>query len=378
MTIRYYPYGGAGVLEFEKDSLVQVTFSQEADLFFGGLPQIEMTVQLHTAQPITPQKEEMLEIFWSPDLLLQGYIKQVHRVSEKVVTLVARSRLEATQTQVMGGFYDNVPIHTLAQELLGIFTYSIDSPISRNRVNGYLPHGTRAETLKKLAFANTSCLLWDRDSRLRFGYLWGQSLRIFPQDRVLSRADLYYHPAYTHYEVAAHSYTPGQYEVSIKDRDERPPKEETFLFSSPYDRYWTPPEPPILIVDSGPNFATISHRGLVSLRAVPYVHETTYLSRQAAQTEGFSNKMTVRDNALIQTGNAQGILDHMQKLGQLRQELRCTVLIKADEALPWVGDYLEIPTPWGTKFTGYIQKMQGKCAREDVQMDLILCGKETQ
>ncbi len=378
MKVVYYPYGTTEPIEFGADSQVQVTFTQGADLFFGGLPQIEMQVQLHTDLPITPQKEERLLIFWDPDNLLSGYIKEVHRVSEKVFTLVARSRLESMQTYFMGGFYQDTPFHDLATSLLDLFGYSADSGVSVVPVTGYLPYDTRAETLKKLAFASGGCLLWDRDGLLRFCNLWQQETRKLPANRVLSGADIRYLPAYTHYEVGVHSYSPGQYEVTIKDREERPPKEETFTFHKPYSGFWTPADPIAQIVDEGPNFVTIAHTGLITLRAVPYVHDTTYLSCQAEQTEGFSNKMTVWDNPLIQSHNAQQVLNHMQKLGQLRQELRCKVLVRDGEQLPWVGDHLEIPTPWGTKFSGYVRNMQGQCAREDVQMELILCGKETQ
>ena len=54
------------------------------------------------------------------------------------------------------------------------------------------------------------------------------------------------------------------------------------------------------------------------------------------------------------------------------------MLVKDGEQLPWVGDHLEIPTPWGTTFSGYVRNVQGQCARDDVQMELILCGKENE
>ena len=376
MTVIYYPTGDPDGIRFGKDAIISAYYHSQADLFFGGMPQAELTVQLRSTTPILPQREEKLELELGGGTQMTGYIKSARRLSQDRYQLVASARYEQLQLDFIGDFYENVPFVTLQTQIAGEVNMGADDAVCSKTITGYLPNSNRLSAIEKLAFASEATLVWSRYGMLRFRSLKNGYTFQIPKGQMLQDMSVRHLPLYTHYEVGAHSYTPGQLEVLLRDHQEYLTSPATITFTTPHYDYWLTDEPCGEIQESGPNFLTLIHQGVVTVYAKPYIHEVHYLTRQGETDGDYIRKMTVRDNTLIQQDNAQSLLSHMQWLGGLRQQLQCKMLVRPGEFAPEPGDCLLVPTLWGSWFRGYVTKTRGELSRDWMQMELTLCGKE--
>lgn len=364
------------VLTFADDAVVKVRLRQKVDLTGGGLPEVDLEVILHSEAPLRLQNEQKLELYRSGGLQATVYAGECTRLGEKLYRIRGRRQLEYLQTEYLGGIYEEVSPYTLLDQLLEGRDYELAVPLSDVHVTGYLPRCNRQEAVRQLAVSMGAVVCAKREGTLWLRTPEYEDTQVLESGRILGENSLQMLPEYTRFELAAHSYTQGQFPVKLRDQVEYPAGLTTIYVSSPHYNYYTEDAYSNYVEEEGPNYVVVSQHGRMTLYAYPYIKETTYHTLPGAENGDYSLVQTVRDVTLIHNGNVQSLLQRMQTMGQLRLRATLTYGAAPDQELPMAGDPVELPTAWGTKLRGYIQKSDLLVTHDTLKLELTVACKE--
>lgn len=378
VTIKIY---GQEEMTFEAAAVVKVRLRQKVDLTGGGLPEVELEAILCSEAPLQLQNEQKLQLYWCNLLQATVYTWECTRMGEKLYRVRGRRQLEYLQTEYLGGIYEEMSPYTLLDQLLEGRDYEIAVPLTGENVTGYLPRCNRQEAVRQLAVGMGAVICAKREGTLWFRTPEYESPYVLASGRILGDYPLQMLPEYTRFELAAHSYTQGQYPVKLRDRVEYPAGTVTLHIPSPHYNYFTDPDPEqsAYVEEEGPNYVVVSHHGLFTLYAYPYMKETTYHTLPGAEEGDYSLVQTQRDVTLIHGGNVQTLLQRMKEMGQLRLRATLTYGVEPDQAPPMAGDPVELPTAWGTRLRGFIQKSDLLVEHDTLKLELtVVCKEETE
>lgn len=347
---------GREVLEFRDDGVVRLRLRQSVDLQSGGLPEVALEAILYSQTPLQLQNEQKIELYWSNLLQATAYVGECTRLGERLYRIRGRRQLEYLQTEFLGGIYQDTPPEALLNQLLEGRDYELAIPLTEDYVTGYLPRCNRQEAVRQLAVGMGAVICAKREGTLWFRAPEYEDPAVLEPGHILGDCAVQLLPEYTRFELAAYRYTKGQFEVKLRDRVEYPAGITTIYMSAPHYNFYTDGNLSIYVEEEGPNYAVISHHGVITLYAYPYIKETTYHTLPGAETTDYSLVQTQRDVTLVHEGNVQALLQRMQRMGQLRVRATVTCGVMPDRQMPLAGDPVELPTSWGTKLRGYIQK----------------------
>lgn len=358
-------------LSFDDSVLTDLRLTTGVDTVYGGLQADSMAAVIRGDGSVEGQalQEQKVQLFQDGELIATQCLKSSKRTGSRQVELSCRSDIEFLQSRFMGGIYNSQDPMTLLDEILLGKTYTLDADIIRRKLTGYLPVCSREDALQQVAFALGAVLSMDKNGQFKFNALTNTATWI-PASRILSGGALETLPAYTKVELASHSYTPSSHWVTLFEGRDYGTEPVTLTFGQPYAEYSFAEG---TLIDWGPNFVTFMPGYTTTLRARPYVHATAYHTvEEPAADSGYSKVLSVRDMTLVSPENAQQVLEWLYQRGQLVQKLQVTVLAQGERA----GQPVQLPTPWGTVFSGYISKMKSAFTGSSQIAELTVCGRE--
>ena len=272
MSVQVKIYGQQ-VLTFADDAVVKVRLRQKVDLTGGGLPEVDLEVLLHSEAPLRLQNEQKLELYRFGGLQATVYAGECTRLGEKLYRVRGRRQLEYLQTEYLGGIYEEVSPYTLLDQLLEGRDYELAVPLSDGNVTGYLPRCSRQEAVRQLAVSMGAVVCAKREGTLWLRTPEYEDTQVLEPGRILGENSLQMLPEYTRFELAAHSYTQGQFPVKLRDQVEYPAGLTTIYVSSPHYNYYTEDAYSNYVEEEGPNYVVVSQHGRMTLYAYPYIKE---------------------------------------------------------------------------------------------------------
>lgn len=366
---------------FGEDAVVKVRLRQNVDLMGGGLPEVNLEAIVRSDLILQAQHQQKIELYWGTWLQATVYASECTRLGDRLYRLRGKRRLEYLQTEYLGGIYEGMPPDQLLDQLLEDKAYELAIPLTGENITGYLPRCNRQEALRQITVALGGMICATRQGQLWLRAPEYEDPLVLESGQILGDYPLQMLPEYTRFELAAHSYTKGQFEVKLKDRVEYPAGPVTIYVGAPHYNYYTDPQLGDYVEEEGPNYAVVQHSGVITLFAYPYIKETTYHTLPGAGTEDpeYSLVQTVRDVTLVNEGNVEALLQRMKEMGQLRLAATVTYGVGPDEEIPLAGDPVELPTAWGTKLKGYVKKSNLLAENGTFKLELtVVCKEETE
>lgn len=358
-------------LSFDDSMLTRMQLHTGVDTVYGGLQADGMEAVLRCDADVEPQalQEQKVQLYHDGQLITTQRLKSSSRTGSRQVTLSCRSDIEFLEGRFMGGIYQNMTPMNLVDQILVGRSYTMDADIMRRTVTGYLPVCAREEALQQVAFSLGAVLSVDENGRFHFNALTQTGHRI-PECRILSGGRMETLPAYSQVELVSHSYTASDKWVEVFAERDYGTEPVTLTFSQPYAEYDFVEG---TLMDSGPNFVTFAPGYTTTLRARPYVHTTAYhTAQEPAADSGYSKVLSVRNMTLVNSSNVQQVLQWLRQRGQLVQSMQVTILAEGES----VGQWVQLPTPWGTEFSGYISKMKSTFTGGSHIAELTVSGRE--
>lgn len=358
-------------LSIDDSMLTKLHLHTGVDTVYGGLQADAMEAVVRCDAELEPQalQEQKVQLYHNGRLIATQCLKSTTRTGSRQVVFSCRSDMEFLEGRFMGGIYQNMtPMNLLDQILVGR-SYTMDADIMRRTVTGYLPVCSREEALQQVAFALGAVLSVDENGRFHFNALTQAGHRI-PASRILSGGAMETTPAYSKVELVSHNYVASNKWVEVFAGRDYGTEPVTLTFSQPYAEYDFVEG---TLMDSGPNFVSFTPGYTTTLRARPYVHTTAYHTiEEPAADSGYSKVLSVRNMTLVNQSNAQQVLGWLRQRGQLVQSMHVTILAEGESTGQWV----QLPTSWGTEFSGYISKMKSTFTGGCHIAELTVSGRE--
>jgi hypothetical protein len=285
--------------------------------------------------------------------------------------LQCRTDTEFLQTQLQGGLYQDEPLENVVCDIMGERDYLLDAGLLPN-VSGHIPICTRGQALNMLSFAQGGCLCLDKYGAIHMKALSLETPGPIGPERILSQMQLTTQVAYSEINVTYHTYTEGSQWVTVFLEKEFGPGNHTEVFREPVYQYQLTKG---TIRESGPNYVTFQPVGMDTLQILPYLHSKNWRSIHGAQFQSYDHhlQLEVRDNTLIGSHNGDQALTWLYQQAGLRQQLKVKILVDEET----IGQAVQLETPWGTRFVGYITCMDSTLTPESHVAEITVLGQET-
>lgn len=378
LSVIYY---GQQTLTFTDDSLVSLVYKHQADHLYGGLPESTLELVLYSEQELQPQREEKLEVLYLTDVMITQYVTECTRIGRYLYRLTAKTRKEYLQTRFKGNVYDNIDLAKLLKLVFPEQRPSVQTGLGVDTVTGYLSPAARSEVLQQMAFGLGAMVVVGYDGSLRLKTRFEAYPFALDPGKLKSHCTVQYLPVYTGYELASHSYTPGQYVKELRYREEYGENPMELTFSQPYCSFSTDGELNMEILENGSNYVIFTHPGIATIYGTPYLHTTDYhtAAGESAEDPNFSHVMTVRDRTLVGSHNAAVLLQQMQAVGQLRQVVKADYATELGEFIPRVGETVAFTNHLGKRLQGIVTGEVITMTRTHVRTEVtIYCSEVTQ
>ena len=361
-------------LTFGPEQILSAVYRQKTDPIFCGQPEGELVVELCTEQPLAPQREELLELYWQGQLLVSHHITQCQRLGKRRYQLRAKPRLQYLQTKFYGAMYRQKMLSQILRELFPEESPVLDPMALDQEISGYVPPGTRAQALTQLAFRLGFLQTLAPDGNILLKNPEGNDMHVLAANQVQQLQQRFL-PFYTRYELASHQYTRGTLTKKLVDEREYQPGIVTLTFSQPHSSFAVDENEGARIREEGSNHVVVEQSGLVSLFGVPYIHETQFHTLPGVQSQDprFSQVLTVRDMTLITPEVAPEGVGRLRDYGQLRQKLWLAYYPRQG-SLPRVGDQITLQG----EMVGLITEEKITFFQGRLQVELTAICKEVQ
>lgn len=363
------------VMVFMGDELVKVRLLNETDPSLCALTVDTMTVDIRDRKghALQPQKDQVVQLYREGVRLATHYITDAQRESRQNYRLRSQSAIGRLEDTFLGGIYEQYPLDTLLQEVLGEFPFGVDAAFAGKKLTGYLPVCSRRQALQQLAFAVGAAVVTRGD-----GSIWllppeetvGSS---FTADRIFAGGKLKQEAPVAAVELFVHSYAPGDEEKTLLKETEVLGEGALFVFSEPYYDYQITGG---TLAGSGANWVRVTANGPVTLTAKKYRHTVSVRrkenSRATAAERG--NVVTVEKATLIHTENADAALQRLYNYHTMRDLLTQDVVVAGEKA----GQMVESLSPWGDRVMGYIIGMESTFTDTGHTANVQIRGREVQ
>lgn len=342
------------MMTFGKDELTNVRLVNEVDpaLCVLTADMLNFEVIDRKNRTLFPQENQRIELIKDGSLKAVQYIVSSTRESRNQYKIVCQSVIGLLEDTYLGGIYDAVPLEEFVQDVLGPWSFEIDSHFAGVTVTGYLPVCTQREAIQQLAFAIGAIVSTQNGERIRFLPVPTVITGNFRSSDVFLGGSVKTSPRVAKVEVVSHRYSPSDTEETLVREEEISGENVIVTFDSPHHSYSIVGGE---ITDSGANWVKITADGVVTVTGKAYLHSTmTHTKRNpAAVAKEQSNFVAVSDVTLIHSGNAKQALDRLFNVYQLRQVTEQEVVVRTQSA----GDYVASVTPWGSQTRGFISSM---------------------
>ena len=143
------------VFLFLGDEIVNVRLLNEIDPSLCSMPVDTMTVDIRdrTGRALHPQKDQSIHLYRDGTEIAAHYITDATRQSKHNYRFRCQSAIGCLEDTFFGGIYEDYPLHTLLQAVLGEYPFYVDAAFAEETLNGYLPVCTRRQALQQIAFA---------------------------------------------------------------------------------------------------------------------------------------------------------------------------------------------------------------------------------
>lgn len=359
-------------LELDESRIEQVKVRQQIDPVLGRLLPGTMELRLWEGDTVLPmtKRQSVAQLYWGSVPFATQYMTNcVSRGGRQL--LKCRTDTEFLQTELRGALYQNEPLESVVYDILADRDYLLDAGLLPY-VSGHIPICTRGQALNMLSFAQGGCLCVDKYGAIHMQQLSLDAPVKIGLERLLGQPQLTTLVDYSEVNMTYHTYTAGNQWVTVFQEKEFGAGEQTQVFQEPVQQYQlTNGE----ILKSGPNFVTFEPAGVDTLQILPYLHSRTWRTINGSQTQSYDHhlQIEVRDNTLIGSHNVRQALSWLYDRAGLRQQLKVTLLVDEET----VGQAVEVATPWGSRFVGYISCMESTLTPQSHVAELTILGKET-
>lgn len=359
-------------LELDESRIEQVKVRQQIDPVLGRLLPGTMELRLRDGGMVLPmtKRQSLAQLYWGSTPFTTQYMTScVSRGGRQL--LQCRTDTEYLQTEFRGALYQNEPVEDVMYDIMADRDYLLDTELLPY-VSGHIPICTRGQALNMLSFAQGGCLRVDKYGAIHMQALSLEAPVKIGLERLLSQPQLTTLVAYSEVNVTCHTYTPGSQWVTVFQEKEFGAGEHTQEFQEPVQQYQlTNGE----ILKSGPNFVTFEPVGMETLQILPYLHTSTWRTINGSQNQSYDHhlQIEIRDNTLIGEHNIGRALTWLYDRAGLRQKLKVKVLVDRET----VGQAVEVATPWGSHFVGYISAMDSTLTPKSHVAELTILGQET-
>ena len=359
---------------FAEDSLVQVKLRNSIDPMYGALQTDVLEATIYSDAPAEnfALNEQKVRLYRDDKKIATYSVKKNVRRGSRRFDLTCRTNLEFLEGEFLGGFYKNETPEAMLCVILNDYFCELDPVIANRYLTGYIPICTRAQALRMVAFALGAVVSVDKEGVFRFQALDPKRCTSIPHERILWDTTLTSKPQYTRVEVVAHDFVEdSDWEVLYNNKD-LDNETITLKFQDPVCEYYISDGE---ILEQGPNYAVIWTTGNMTIKVRRYRHKTAYHTRtneDAAGATYYSQVLSLRENTLITSENVEEVLGWLFDRAKMRQELTCKILV--DQEKP--GQLVSLPTGWGSRFTGYITRMDSIMTAQGQVAEVTILGAE--
>ena len=340
-----------GELVFGAGEIVSVEAKQTVDPIYGRLPEGKLAVQLCTAIPLSPQKEEQLTLLVNGITVLTMFVKECVKTGSDRYRLLAKPRTEYLQTEFIGKIYENHQVFQVLPDIFGEQADRMDAEqIYFESAIGYIPPGTRGTALEQLVFAAGGMIICGTAGDLAFKKPLQEGGIPLREEMLLPIQSQRFLPYYTRYELVAHQYEKENVEKVAMDKEYVNGTPATVTFRNPHWSYYTGDEFEGEIIEEGSNYVKMYHKGIMVIYGKPWVDRPQYHTLPGVGSEDpwYSHVLTVRDRTLIGPHNVESRLQELKTLGQLRCQRKINCLQTSMGLAARPGDRVTLPDgTWG-------------------------------
>ena len=344
---------------FGNDELTGVCLINEIDPTLSQLSVDTMTVEIQDKEerPLAPQENQRMELYRITEgvsqLLAAHYITKSSRQAKRHYSVSCQSAIGLLEDTFLGGMYKNATADSVIAAILGEQPYDI-GPFKDGVISGYLPVCTRREALQQVAFVLGAAVSTQGTGKIVFEELFVEDTPQFFEDKdIFFGGSMDTTPRVSKVEAVAHSYAASQETETLVSGEAFDGENILLTFANPHHSYTLAGG---TLVETGANYAVITARGEVTLKAKTYTHNTVRYTKvnPAATAAEQSNVQTVEDVTLVHSGNVNGILDRLFRFVNLQQTLQQEAVITTQRA----GQKIVSADPWGGSFEGYITRVE--------------------
>lgn len=358
--------------ELDESRIRQVKVRQQIDPVMGRLLPGTMELQLRDADilPFMAKRQSVARLYWGSVPFATQYMTGCTSRGGWQL-LQCRTDTEYLRTEFRGALYQNEPVEDVMYDIMGDRDYALDEGLLPY-VSGHIPICTRGQALNMLSFAQGGCLQVDKYGMMHLKYLSLEAPTQIGPERILRTPNMLTQVAYSEVDLTAHDYTPGSQWVTVFRDREFGPGNQTEVFKEPVYRHQLTNG---TILESGPNYVTFLPGETDTLQILPYLHSRSWHNIVGPDMQGYDHhlQMDIRDNTLIGSHNATEMLNRLYDRAILRQKLQLRILVEKEQ----VGQAVQVDTPWGTRFVGYISCMDSTLTPQSHVAELTVLGRET-
>lgn len=361
------------VMVFMGDELVNVRLLNETDPSLCSLTVDTMTVEIRDrkGRALQPQKDQVVHLYRDGVRLATHYITDAQRQSRQNYRLRSQSVIGRLEDTFLGGIYEQYPLETLLQEVLGEFPFGVDAAFAGKTLTGYLPVCTRRQALQQIAFATGAAVRTRGDGSIWLVPPEETVSGGFTAGRIFAGGSLKQETPVAAVELFVHSYVPGDEEKILFKETEVHGSGVLFVFSEPYYGYQIAGGS---IAGSSANWIRITADGPVTLTAKKYRHTVSVRRKENPQATEKGNVVAVEKATLINNKNADAVLERLYHYHVMRDLLTQDVVVAVENA----GQMVESLSPWGDRVIGYITAMESTFTDTGHTANVQIRGREVQ
>ena len=283
------------------------------------------------------------------------YVETVERVQREIYKISAVSAIGIMDKQThKGGIYTGEYLDAVIAEIIGQdFNYVVDGTVAAQRVYGWLPYGTKRESLYQILLAYGVELVVGDNGSMFFTFPDAGEGSLIPTDRVYSGGKVIYDEIASRIDISEHSF---HYDGTVAEEmlfDSRGELVDNVLIT--FDKPFNPStircsDGAITFSEVGTNYAIVSGSGVVSGK--PYVHNVRIVSKDNNNAD-VEKVVSVKEATLITFVNADNVLLRLAEYYFNAQRVEQGIAIENEKA----GHKYITENAFGELMTGYISKM---------------------
>ncbi len=360
---------------FDRDELIEVQLLNEIDPTLCELTADTASIEIYDKhnRHLIPQENQRIEITHDGTLRAVLYVTSSTRKAGEQYSISAQSAIGLLEDTCLGGVYVNKPLSELLSEILGEWSFSVDSKFKSIKINGYLPICTQREALQQVAFAIGAVITTQGSSKIRFLKPATVTTSVIKDSEILQGSEVETSARIAKAEIQAHSYRKSSVSEELLQDEEINGTDVLVTFEEPHYDYTITGG---TITGYGSNWVTITANGAVSVNGKKYTHNTSKRSKRnpKATAKEQGNIMSVTDATLVNHENVAGVLERLYSTTQLYQTMKQQVVVSSQKA----GDIISTVSPWNSIMRGYISSMDSTLTPNGHTAEIVISGVEVE